>query len=154
MAISEKELLEAGFSKSEVDNLQGRLAAGGGTMQHLIDALSRRGMDHCRAGSGYAGHPHCWQPDTHSFRGHEFPCRPDHCLGDLPTCTGLESIPPAEDYFPEGSIVSKSSATLALTPHPAILSAIAGRGVPDTFLKKSGLVQYHSRCASGFSLRP
>ena len=42
MAISEKELLEAGFSKSEVDNLQGRLAAGGGTMQHLIDALSRR----------------------------------------------------------------------------------------------------------------
>ena len=60
----------------------------------------------------------------------------------------------AEDYFPEGSIVSKSSATLALTPHPAILSAIAGRGVPDTFLKKSGLVQYHSRCASGFSRRP
>lgn len=42
MAISEKELLEAGFSKSEVDNLQGRLAAAGGTMQHLIDALSRR----------------------------------------------------------------------------------------------------------------
>ncbi|MDU7047114.1 MAG: TraX family protein [Enterobacter roggenkampii] len=32
----------AGFSKNEVDNLQGRLAAGGGTMQHLIDALSRR----------------------------------------------------------------------------------------------------------------
>lgn len=25
--------------------------------------------------------------------------------------------------------------------------------MPDTFLKKSGLVQYHSRCASGFSLR-
>lgn len=42
MAISEKDLLEAGFSKSEVDNLQGRLAAGGGTMQHLIEALSRR----------------------------------------------------------------------------------------------------------------
>ncbi|MFH7800887.1 hypothetical protein [Enterobacter cloacae] len=42
MAISEKDLLEAGFSKSEVDNLQGRLAAAGGTMQHLIDALSRR----------------------------------------------------------------------------------------------------------------
>ncbi|WP_273960973.1 hypothetical protein [Enterobacter kobei] len=42
MAISEKVLLEAGFSKNEVDNLQGRLAAGGGTMQHLIDALSRR----------------------------------------------------------------------------------------------------------------
>lgn len=42
MAISEKELLEAGFSKSEVDNLQGRLAAGGVTMQHLIDALLRR----------------------------------------------------------------------------------------------------------------
>ncbi|EMJ5884555.1 hypothetical protein RVX78_004618 [Enterobacter cloacae] len=42
MAISEKDLLEAGFSKSEVGNLQGRLAAGGGTMQHLIDALSRR----------------------------------------------------------------------------------------------------------------
>ena len=42
MAISEKDLLEAGFSKSEVDNLKGRLAAAGGTMQHLIDALSRR----------------------------------------------------------------------------------------------------------------
>ena len=42
MAISEKDLLEAGFSKSEVDNLQGRLTAAGGTMQHLIDALSRR----------------------------------------------------------------------------------------------------------------
>lgn len=42
MVISEKDLLEAGFSKSEVDNLQGRLSAGGGTMQDLIDALSRR----------------------------------------------------------------------------------------------------------------
>ncbi|MEW5494793.1 hypothetical protein ABGT23_04045 [Enterobacter cloacae] len=42
MVISEKDLLEAGFSKSEVDNLQSRLAAAGGTMQHLIDALSRR----------------------------------------------------------------------------------------------------------------
>ena len=122
-----------------------------------LDALGAEdgsGASAAIAGSGYAGHPHCRQPDTHSFRGHEFPCSPDHCLGDLPTCTGLEGIPPAEDYFPEGSIVSKSSATLALTPHPAILSAIAGRGVPDTFLKKSGLVQYHSRCASGFSLRP
>jgi hypothetical protein len=72
MAISEKELLEAGFSKSEVDNLQGRLAAGGGTMQHLIEALTALpgvGMDHGRAGSGYAGHPHRRQPDTHSFRG-------------------------------------------------------------------------------------
>jgi hypothetical protein len=76
MAISEKEPLEAGFSKSEVDNLQGRLAAGGGTMQHLIDALSRRfrvsvwiTVALVLAG---AGHPHCRQPDTHSFRGHEF----------------------------------------------------------------------------------
>ncbi|HDT2108514.1 TPA: hypothetical protein RCG91_004281 [Enterobacter roggenkampii] len=42
MAISEKELLEAGFSKSEVDNLQSRLAAGRGTLQHLIVAPSRR----------------------------------------------------------------------------------------------------------------
>ncbi|HFK5733661.1 hypothetical protein [Enterobacter sichuanensis] len=42
MAISEKDLLEAGFSQSEVDNLQARLSAAGGTLQHLIDALSRR----------------------------------------------------------------------------------------------------------------
>ncbi len=42
MAISEKDLLDAGFSKREVDNLQGRLAAAGGSMQELIDALSRR----------------------------------------------------------------------------------------------------------------
>ncbi|EKZ5282564.1 hypothetical protein C0Q87_20505 [Klebsiella aerogenes] len=42
MAISEKDLLKAGFSKREVDNLQGRLAAVGGTMQSLIGALSRR----------------------------------------------------------------------------------------------------------------
>lgn len=42
MAISEKDLLEAGFSKSEVHNLQDRLSAGGGTMQDLIYALSRR----------------------------------------------------------------------------------------------------------------
>ncbi|MGX5079529.1 hypothetical protein [Enterobacter mori] len=39
MAISEKDLLEAGLSKSEVNNLQGRIAGCGGTMQHLIDAL-------------------------------------------------------------------------------------------------------------------
>ncbi|PAN73409.1 hypothetical protein CIW69_15585 [Enterobacter cloacae] len=42
MSISEKDLLEAGFSQSEVDNLQARLSAAGGTLQHLIDALSRR----------------------------------------------------------------------------------------------------------------
>ncbi|MCU6285038.1 hypothetical protein, partial [Enterobacter cloacae] len=42
MAISEKDLLEAGFSKSEVAHLQCVLAATGGTMLHLIDALSRR----------------------------------------------------------------------------------------------------------------
>ena len=42
MAISEKDLFEAGFSKREVNNLQSRLPAAGGTMQHLIDALSRR----------------------------------------------------------------------------------------------------------------
>lgn len=42
MAISEKDLFKAGFNKREVDNLQSRLSATGGTMQHLIDALSRR----------------------------------------------------------------------------------------------------------------
>jgi hypothetical protein len=43
MAISEKELLEAGFSKSLSGYYRAvKLAAGGGTMQHLIDALSRR----------------------------------------------------------------------------------------------------------------
>lgn len=42
MAVSEKDLLSAGFSKREVENLQARLAATGGTMQGLIDALSRR----------------------------------------------------------------------------------------------------------------
>lgn len=46
MAISEKELLEAGFSKSEVDNLQGRLAAGGGTMQHLMASLFLGSLPH------------------------------------------------------------------------------------------------------------
>jgi hypothetical protein len=70
MAISEKELLEAGFSKSEVDNT-GRPCSRRSTMQHLIDALSRFRVSVwiTVAGSGYAGHPHCWQPDTHSFRG-------------------------------------------------------------------------------------
>lgn len=42
MAISEKEMLEAGFSNREVDTLLGRLSATGGTMQGLIAALSRR----------------------------------------------------------------------------------------------------------------
>ncbi|MGM8876789.1 hypothetical protein ACS6OA_21530 [Enterobacter hormaechei subsp. steigerwaltii] len=42
MAISEKDLLEAGFSNREVDTLLGRLAATGGSMQGLIAALSRR----------------------------------------------------------------------------------------------------------------
>lgn len=42
MAISEKDLLEAGFRKSEVDTLLGRLAGTGGSMQGLIAALSRR----------------------------------------------------------------------------------------------------------------
>ncbi|WP_085841597.1 VHS/ENTH/ANTH domain-containing protein [Enterobacter asburiae] len=42
MAISEKELLEAGFSNREVDTLLRRLAATGGSMQGLITALSRR----------------------------------------------------------------------------------------------------------------
>ncbi|MCP2124415.1 UNVERIFIED_ORG: hypothetical protein J2Y93_004573 [Pantoea agglomerans] len=42
MAISEKELLEAGFSNRDVDTLLGRLSATGGTMQGLIAALSRR----------------------------------------------------------------------------------------------------------------
>ncbi|OUF18680.1 hypothetical protein AZ039_004618 [Enterobacter kobei] len=42
MAISEKELLEAGFSNREVDTLLGRLSATGGTMQGLIAALARR----------------------------------------------------------------------------------------------------------------
>ncbi|WP_270655250.1 hypothetical protein [Enterobacter bugandensis] len=42
MAISEKELLEAGFSNREVHTLLGRLSATGGTMQGLIAALSRR----------------------------------------------------------------------------------------------------------------
>ena len=42
MALSEKDLLDAGFSKCEVDNLQGRLAAAGGSMQGLINVLSRR----------------------------------------------------------------------------------------------------------------
>lgn len=42
MAVSEKDLLSAGFSKREVENLQARLAATGGTMHGLIDALSRR----------------------------------------------------------------------------------------------------------------
>ncbi|MGC8401940.1 hypothetical protein ACP3P6_22765 [Enterobacter mori] len=40
--ISEKDLLEAGFSTLEVDTLLGRLAATGGSMQGLIAALSRR----------------------------------------------------------------------------------------------------------------
>lgn len=42
MAISEKELLEAGFGNREVDTLLGRLSATDGTMQGLIAALSRR----------------------------------------------------------------------------------------------------------------
>ena len=53
MAISEKELLEAGFSKNEVDNLQGQLAAGGGTMEHLIDALSRHFRVSVWSGAGH-----------------------------------------------------------------------------------------------------
>ena len=149
MAISEKDLLEAGFSKSEVDNLQGRLAAGGGTMQHLIEALSRRfrvsawitvALVLVMLVTLIAG------SRTHILSG--------GMSSLVVLIIAWVTFPPAENYFPEGSIVSKSSATLALTPHPAILSAIAGRGVLDTFLKKSGLVQYHSRCASGFSLRP
>lgn len=102
MAISEKDLLEAGFSNREVDTLLGRLAATGGSMQGLIAALSRRlpgiGMDLGRARSGYAGHPHHRQPDTHSFLGHEFPRCPDHCLDDLSTGSWLESIPPAGEW--------------------------------------------------------
>ena len=42
MAISEKDLLEAGFSNREVDTLLGQLAATSGSMQGLIAALSRR----------------------------------------------------------------------------------------------------------------
>ncbi|ENN7018130.1 hypothetical protein ACAD17_004558 [Enterobacter ludwigii] len=42
MAISEKDLLEAGFSNREVVTLLGRLAATGGSMQGLIAALSQR----------------------------------------------------------------------------------------------------------------
>ncbi|WP_407213657.1 hypothetical protein [Enterobacter hormaechei] len=42
MAISEKELLEAGFSNRDVDTLLERLSATGGTMQGFIAALSRR----------------------------------------------------------------------------------------------------------------
>jgi hypothetical protein len=70
-------------------------------------SLSRWFWDHLIAGS----RTHILSGGMSSLVG------PDHCLGDLPTCTGLESIPPAEDYFPEGSIVSKSSAT-PLFPHP------------------------------------
>jgi hypothetical protein len=78
-------------------------------MQHLIDALSRRfrvsvwitvALVLVMLVTLIAG------SRTHS-PGHEFLWRPDHCLV-TPTC-GLESIPPAEDYFPEGSIVSKSA---------------------------------------------
>lgn len=39
MAISEKELLEAGFSNRDVDTLLERLSATGGTMQGFIAAL-------------------------------------------------------------------------------------------------------------------
>ncbi|EOV8839317.1 hypothetical protein ACNY9Y_003906 [Cronobacter dublinensis] len=42
MMISEKDLRDAGFSERDVENLKSRISHGGGTMDALISALSRR----------------------------------------------------------------------------------------------------------------
>lgn len=42
MTINEKDLRHAGFSERDVENLCSRLAEGGGTLDGLIAALSRR----------------------------------------------------------------------------------------------------------------
>lgn len=42
MIISEKDLHNAGFSERDVENLKSRVSHGGGTMDALISALSRR----------------------------------------------------------------------------------------------------------------
>lgn len=42
MAINENDLRKAGFTERDVENLQHRLNHGGGTMEDLIAALSRR----------------------------------------------------------------------------------------------------------------
>lgn len=100
MAISEKDLLEAGFSNREVDTLLERLAATGGTMQGLIAALLRRfrvsvwitvALVLVMLVTLIAG------SRTHILCGDEFPRCPDHCLGDHSSGSWLECIPPAED---------------------------------------------------------
>ncbi|EOC1318678.1 hypothetical protein ACI1AR_004139 [Cronobacter dublinensis] len=42
MIISDKDLRNAGFSERDVENLKNRVSHGGGTMDALISALSRR----------------------------------------------------------------------------------------------------------------
>lgn len=42
MTIKEKDLRNAGFSEHDMENLRSRLSEGGGTMEDLITALSRR----------------------------------------------------------------------------------------------------------------
>ncbi|MDI7386683.1 hypothetical protein [Cronobacter dublinensis] len=42
MIISDKDLHNAGFSERDVENLKSRVSHGGGTMDALISALSRR----------------------------------------------------------------------------------------------------------------
>ncbi|NUW57577.1 MULTISPECIES: hypothetical protein [Cronobacter] len=42
MIISDKDLRNAGFSERDVENLKSRVSHGGGTMDALISALSRR----------------------------------------------------------------------------------------------------------------
>ena len=42
MAINENDLLKAGFTERDVENLQQRISRAGGTIEELIAALSRR----------------------------------------------------------------------------------------------------------------
>jgi hypothetical protein len=95
MAISEKELLEAGFSNREVDNLQGGFQQAEAPCSIFIAALSRRFRVSVWITVALvlvmlvtlmpaAGHI--------SFLGHEFPCCPDHCLVDLSTCLGWKAF--------------------------------------------------------------
>ncbi len=93
MAISEKELLEAGFIGATFSN-RWHYA---GPNCCTFTTLPGIGMDHGRARSGYAGHPHRRQPAPYPVCRHEFARCSDHCRVDLSTGSLLESILPAEE---------------------------------------------------------
>ena len=125
MVISEKDLLEAGFSKSEAGQFTlGRLAAGG-TMQHLIDALTALlGFRMITVALVLVMLVTLIAGSRTFFPKAEFPCCPDHCpSGDLSTSSGLKAFR-LQKTISEGSIV-KSSATLAFNTPSRNLSAIA-----------------------------